>query len=64
MILPGVPREQRIPFSGKMMKLFLEIGFMDDLPELSEELEKRIDDLVGQAMTAEEAETAAAPGGC
>ena len=50
MILPGVSRKDRIPFSGRMIKLFLEIGFQEEYPEIANEIGSLVDDLVEQAL--------------
>ena len=50
MKLPGVSRRDRIPFSGKMIKLFLEIAFQEEYTEITNEISALVDDLVEQAL--------------
>ncbi len=50
MILPGVTRKDRIAFSGRMIKLFLEMGFQEEYAEIANEIGSLVDDLVEQAL--------------
>ena len=45
-ILPGVSRKDRIPFSGRMIKIFLKIGFQEEYTEITSEIGSLVDDLV------------------
>ena len=50
MMLPGVSRIDRIPFSAKMIKLFLEIGFQEEFPEMTNKISSLLDDLLEKAL--------------
>ena len=63
MMLPGVPREERIPFTVRMTRLLLELGFQDEFPDQAAEIGEMIEDLAEMALQSDHV-PATAPGGC
>lgn len=65
MLLPGVPREESVPFTRDMISLFLDIVFEDDFPEEVMKIREIVEKLAADAMESNEGTGCAeAPGGC
>jgi hypothetical protein len=63
MMLPGVPREERIRFTARMTRLLLDLGFQDEFPEEVMEIVELIEDLAEMALESDKVPDMT-PGGC
>lgn len=63
MMLPGVPREERIHFTARMTRLLLDLGFQDEFPDEVMEIIELIEDLAELALQSDKVPETA-PGGC
>lgn len=63
MILPGVPRETRVRFAAKMVKLILNLSFQQEFQKEAETITTLIDEMALKAQEQEEPDEADTPAG-